>query len=145
MGLLNAFSSSDADPYYFWEYSGPEGSYQVDEDLLDGKPPSLEDLELTMRFPVEAGTTYEAHGDIWTVLAVDKEITVPAGTFKTVVYQTGWDEAGEAFRDRYYQAPGVGLVKWVTEELIDGEFVVFEIEVLRRYRLAGDEEFQGAR
>jgi len=99
---------------YFWEYSTEEGSFNFDEDFDEPAPPSsLSDFSLTLPYPTEKGFVYEIDGSQYEVIAVDFEVTVPVGTFETVVYEiTNDGDSLEGDRERFYMAPGVGLVRW---------------------------------
>ncbi len=101
---------------YFWEYYTDRGSYHFTEDYDHPAPPeSLEDFDLSLPYPTEAGHQYEAEGLPYRVLAVDREVEVPAGTFRTVVYElTDLDPENPEYatRERYFMAKGVGLVRW---------------------------------
>jgi|AntAceMinimDraft_17_1070374.scaffolds.fasta_scaffold87198_2 hypothetical protein len=101
---------------YFWEYFNEDGSYNFSEDFDSPAPPeSLSDFSLTLPYPVEKNYGYEADGVDWKVVEVDREITVPSGTFATVVYELSdvyEDDPENSTRERYYMAPGVGLVRW---------------------------------
>jgi hypothetical protein len=64
----------------------------------------------------EGGTTSAQRTDQWSVKAADEEVTVPAGTFRAVVF-----EKKSTDTKTYWYAPGVGKVKETggqTEELV---------------------------
>jgi hypothetical protein len=67
-------------------------------------------------------TTSDTDTESWTVVSVDEDVTVPAGTFSTIHFQrVGLDEDDQAPKD-YWFAPGVGKVRETgdqTEELVD--------------------------
>jgi hypothetical protein len=67
--------------------------------------------------PVMGTASVATARDRWTVLAVDQEVTVPAGTFRALVLQ----KAGGSTAKQYWYVRGVGKVKETggqTEELI---------------------------
>ncbi len=75
----------------------------------------LEEYQET-KLPVGAAPEVATARDRWTVIAVDEEVTVPAGTFSTLVLT----KAGGTVLKTYYYARGVGKVKeegTQTEEL----------------------------
>jgi len=128
---------------YFWEYFNENGSYNYSCDWELGAedlPESLSEFDLTLPYPVKAGHKYtDSSGDSWQVLNTSKEVETPLGTFECVVYQcTYTDEAdpSSSTRDRYYQAPGVGLVRYEWYEKLDGEhFKLSSYEELYDYDL----------
>lgn len=73
--------------------------------------------------PVTQGVTTKDKSDLWTVEAIDEQVTVPAGTFSALrVYRVG-EEDGQAEK-RYWFVKGVGKVKEAgkqTEELMSYE------------------------
>jgi hypothetical protein len=101
---------------YFWEYYDEEGSYNFFEDFDNPQPPtSLADFSLTLPYPTQKGHQYQADGADYEVIAIDREVTVPAGTFQTVVYEITEqysDDPMDKDRQRFFMAPGVGLVRW---------------------------------
>jgi hypothetical protein len=67
--------------------------------------------------PVMGTASVATARDRWTVLAVDQEVTVPAGTFRALVLQ----KAGGSTAKQYWYVRGVGKVKETggqTEELV---------------------------
>jgi hypothetical protein len=71
---------------------------------------------LETKLPVGGAPETATARDRWTVIAVDEEVTVPAGTFSTLVLT----KAGGSVLKTYYYARGVGKVKeegTQTEEL----------------------------
>jgi len=113
---LIGVSLSEDDRSYYWEYFDEKGSHNFTEDWDEPAPPaSLEEFALMLPYPVQDSFGYEADEITWKVVAVDREIEVPAGTFKTTVYEMtddGYDDPEMDSRERYFMAPGVGLVRW---------------------------------
>ncbi|MDB4976623.1 MAG: hypothetical protein JWN48_4964 [Myxococcaceae bacterium] len=65
----------------------------------------------------DAGTTTTTGMDTWSVDAVEQSVTVPAGTFKAIVFIKG----GGSNQKTYWYTPGVGKIKEAggqTEELV---------------------------
>lgn len=115
----------ELDPYdtsYYWEYFTGEGSCYYGEFDSDPLPRTkLSDFALTFAYPAEVGHTYEADGDPYVILDLAREITVPAGTFTCVLYETIFSDGDDpdfSVRTRYFLAPGVGLVR-MEEDLRD--------------------------
>ncbi|MEY4510042.1 MAG: hypothetical protein RLZZ450_2164 [Pseudomonadota bacterium] len=74
------------------------------------------------KLPVGEASSTETARDRWTVDAVDQVITVPAGTFKAIVFI----KAGGSTLKTYWYVPGVGKVKETggqTEELVSYKVV----------------------
>lgn len=142
-GLMDRLAGTPLDPEdysYFWEYFDEKGSYNFNEDFDDPQPPqSLSDFELTLPYPAEKGQKYVSDETDYEVIAVNEEITVPAGTFLTTVYEMTniySDDPADKDRQRYYMAPGVGLVRWemdVTDE--NGAWVLDARDELFSYSL----------
>ncbi len=111
---LGGVKLTEDDMEYFWEYDNAKGSFNFAEwgggSILT--PKSLDQFSLTLPYPVEKGHTYKAEGGDWTILNVAEEVKVSAGTFTCVVYEVVYNEGDEESwaRDRFYMAPGVGLV-----------------------------------
>lgn len=104
------------DRHCFWEYFSEKGSFNFNEHMDNpSAPQALSDFTLTLPYPVEKGHRYQIEGTIYEVIEIEEKITVPAGTFSTVVYELE-DEMQEdpslADRQRYFITPGVGLVRW---------------------------------
>ncbi|MET0283697.1 MAG: hypothetical protein ABW352_04485, partial [Polyangiales bacterium] len=76
----------------------------------------LEEYEETKLEAGEADDT-QTRRDPWTVDAVDQQVTVPAGTFRAIVFT----KSGGSNQKVYWYVPGVGKVKETggqTEELV---------------------------
>ena len=74
------------------------------------------------KLPVGEAASTETARDRWTVDAIDQLITVPAGTFRAIVFQ----KAGGSTLKTYWYVPGVGKVKETggqTEELVSYKVV----------------------
>jgi len=74
------------------------------------------------KLPVGEAASTETARDRWTVDAIDQVITVPAGTFKAIVFI----KAGGSTLKTYWYVPGVGKVKETggqTEELVSYKVV----------------------
>jgi hypothetical protein len=109
-------------------YSASTGDLELDEHWephkihFDGSPEHtvadatwLEEYQET-KLPVGAAPLTTTARDRWTVIAVDEEVTVPAGTFSALVVT----KAGGTALKTYYYVRGVGKVKeegTQTEEL----------------------------
>jgi len=81
----------------------------------------LEDYQET-KLPVGKAPSTETARDRWTVDAIDQVITVPAGTFRAIVFI----KAGGSTLKTYWYVPGVGKVKETggqTEELVSYKVV----------------------
>ena len=85
---------------------------------LTGVSPTLDFVIL--QAPIEVGTSWSNGLETSQITAVDAEVETPLGTF-TAVQVTTVTPSG--FEERYYYAPGVGLVKSVHPNEI-GTFVV---------------------
>jgi len=95
---------------------------------IDGSPAHtaagaswLESYQET-KLPVGKPASTETARDRWTVDAVDQVITVPAGTFRAIVFI----KAGGSTLKTYWYVPGVGKVKETggqTEELVSYKVV----------------------
>lgn len=126
---------------YFWEYCDARGSFNFSG--WDGDrpmaPATLEDFELTLPYPVEAGVEYEAEDSQWEVLDLARSIEVPAGRFSCVVYQSTDDWEGaedeDKYRSRFFMAPGVGLVRFEGDYFEDGAWVLDMCDDLVKYDL----------
>ena len=120
---------------YFWEYQDAKGSHDYTEDSDENTTPeSLEEFELTLPYPVEAGHTYQLEESAWKVLAVGKTVKVPAGEFECVVYQQTVLDAEtpeHSARYRFYGAPGTGLVRFEIDDKVDGEWQLTSRDDLR--------------
>ncbi|MBC2601373.1 hypothetical protein [Puniceicoccus vermicola] len=142
-GFLDRLSGSPLDPdaySYYWEYFDEEGSHNFSEDWDDPQAPvSLEDFDLTIPYPVEKGVTYSFGDADYEVIDLDRKIEVPAGTFDTVVYQMVnrySDDPQGKDRQRYFMAPGVGLVRWEMDVVDDeGNWVLDARDDLFSYSL----------
>jgi len=128
----------DENPFYFWEYVDENGSHNFAEEG-GGKhtPKFLSEFELTLPYPVKKGHSYKAEGCHWTVLNVEKTVKVPAGTYQCVVYQAVYKGGHEEMwsRNRFFLAPGVGLVCLEIDFRKDGKWVLDTRDELMRYRL----------
>ncbi|MGE9290049.1 MAG: hypothetical protein ACQKBT_03610 [Puniceicoccales bacterium] len=118
-GLFDRLVGTPLNPedyLYYWEYFDAQGSHNFSEDFEDPQAPtSLDQFSLTLPFPVEEGHQYVADSTEYEVVGVDQEVTVPAGTFETVVYQMVnfySEDPMDKDRQRFFMAPGVGLVRW---------------------------------
>lgn len=143
--LFGTVKLEPEDYTYFWEYMDERGSYHLDVDSRDVVPTveDLKDFELTLPYPTEVGHTFKSDDGLetTTVIAVDQPITVPAGEFLCVVYESVYkDEAAieNATRDRLYMAPNVGLVRWEMDVLEDGAWVLDMRDDLVRYTPADE-------
>jgi hypothetical protein len=123
-GFFDRLAGVPLDPEdysYYWEYFNEDGSYNFSEDFEDPQPPkSLSDFSLTLPYPVEKGHQYVADETDWEVVALDREVTVPAGTFEAVVYEmtnSYSDDPLDKDRQRYFMVPGVGLIRWEMDVL----------------------------
>ncbi|MGF1656283.1 MAG: hypothetical protein ACFCU3_04805 [Verrucomicrobiales bacterium] len=122
-GFADVLASEHDEEYHFWEYMTDQGSYHFEEDEENPTSPSaLSDFGLSMPYPTEVGHTYKVEEDAYEVLTIDREVTVAAGTYETVVYQLTFDDEGEPQRERYFQAPGHGLVQWELDQWEDGQW-----------------------
>lgn len=122
---------------WFWEYFDQEGRWELWVDSNEETPESLEDFDITYRYPAVKGQTYTAKDETpWEVKEIDLEVVVPAGKFGCVVYQSvykGDEEEGfEDSRETFYLSPGTGLVKWEMEYFIDGEWKLDSRDELTR-------------
>lgn len=114
---------------WFWEFDNAEGSWNWFAESGDDVPQSLDSFDLTLRFPVEAGDRYEIEDTVYRVISTNKMVSVPAGDFECVVYEMEYvsEIAGEgdapATRERYYQHPGTGLVRWEMDQQVNGVWV----------------------
>ncbi len=125
---------ADSSDSYFWEFMDEKGSYHFTEDDEEPSPPSsLAEFSLALPYPTQEGATSTFDTEEWVVLDTAREITVPAGTFTTVVYQST-DLESES-RDTYYQAPGVGIVRWQLDELLAGAWTPVEEEHLVSFEI----------
>lgn len=137
-GLFVYLESTD---FGLWIQNTPQGNRDVeivsDEETsrltMIGKP------TMYYRFPAEPGTTYDlVYGDAeeggaysaMTLVDVGVEVTVPAGTFDCVKYESHVKETGELERIEYV-SPGTGLIR--TEEYLDDKLTYSS--VLTRYKL----------
>lgn len=80
----------------------------------------LEQYDETARDIGKGTTKTETKADRWSVESADQEITVPAGTFRAVVFR----KVGPTTAKTYWYVPGIGKVRETggqTEELIDYE------------------------
>lgn len=135
---LSGAKLMEEDYSYYWEYVDGKGSYNYTcEDQRD-VPASLEEFELTLMYPVKKGDTYKAEEADWKVIDEAAKVGVKAGEFACVVYQTIYvDEEfpEESSRERYYMAPGVGLVRWEMDYKLDEKWVLDARDDLLEYKL----------
>ena len=129
-----------ADAYsYFWEYSNEKGSYNYSVDSPElNELSALEDFSLTLPFPIDVGTSYLADGMRYTVIDVDAFVKVGAGKFKCVVYEYFDPElttSGDASRERFYMAAGVGLVRWEMDYKVGQSWELAFRDDLIKYQL----------
>ncbi len=66
---------------------------------------------LFYKYPVTELTEYDADGNYIKIVSLDKEVTVPAGTFSCYYYNVVYAADSSKFEE--YFAPGVGVVKLV--------------------------------
>jgi hypothetical protein len=74
------------------------------------------------KLPVDAQPSMHEARDRWSVLSVDEEVTVPAGTFHAIVFQ----KAGSSTSKSYWYVPGLGKVKETggqIEELVTSQLM----------------------
>jgi len=114
-----------ADLSYFWEFEDARGSHNYWlEEKSDPPPATLADFDLTLPYPVQVGHRYRIADEEWEVLRKET-ITLADKTYDCVVYQlTSKDEADPeyGYRERLYQSPGTGLVRWESDSWIDGKW-----------------------
>ena len=137
MDRMSGVQLQPEDYSYYWEYFDAKGSHHYDGGEADPmpNPERLDQFELTMPYPVEAGHRYEADGDSYKVLATAESIKVPAGTFECVVYEILIEDNDYRARNRYYMAPGVGLVRWEEDEPNGDEWMLAYRDELVKYDL----------
>jgi hypothetical protein len=126
---------------YFWEYYDETGSYNYAPDDDPNIPPeSLEDFELTLTYPTKVGHTEEYLNEKWIVVALEEEITVPAGVFKCVVYEALYHMVPDeepVSKTTFYMKPGVGAIRVEVYDRVDTEWQLFMQNNLREYSLTG--------
>lgn len=132
-GLMDRMAGAklgEDDYDYFWEYFNEQGSYNY-SDWGNGDailtPKSLGDFELTLPYPTETGHRYHAEDSDWEVLDDTALIKVPAGEFTCVVYcstDESEDDPSDDWQNRFYMAPGVGMVRWQGWAKLDGKWVL---------------------
>ncbi|MBD3673222.1 MAG: hypothetical protein HUJ26_06810 [Planctomycetaceae bacterium] len=131
----------ESDDFGLWIQNTPQGNQDV-EIVLDDETSHLKMVgkpTMYYRYPAKPGTTYdllyggleedEAYSTI-TVAALEEEVTVPAGIFICVRYESHIKETGELERVEFV-SPGTGLVK--TEEYLDDKLTY--TSVLTRYNI----------
>lgn len=74
--------------------------------------------EILLKLPLEVGHSWESNDTTFEITSVDHEITVPAGTYKTIEVTATIEE--DIIIKRYY-AEGVGLV---SDQYQDGDIVI---------------------
>lgn len=134
---LGGTKLTEDDYMYYWEYFNEDGSYNYDSADRKDAPESLDEFELTLPYPVEKGHSYETEYDSWTVIDDAAKVSVQAGDFTCVVYQViaeDKDFPEESTRERYYMAPGVGLVRWEMDFKPGGKWVLDSRDDLIEYR-----------
>ncbi len=126
MDRLSGVQLSTEDYDYCWEYFDENGSYNYSPE--PEAPHQLHDLsgfELTLPYPVETGHSYIAEEVDYTVVDTEAAVKVPAGEFKCTVYQMLFEDTDspeDSTRERYYMAPGVGLVRWEMDNKQSGSW-----------------------
>lgn len=124
---------------YFWEYDNDKGSYNYWVEEADEVPKSLEDFDLTLLYPTEKGHRYRINdAETWTVLSVNQKLETPHGELNCVVYEVEYDELdGDDYitRERFYQSPGVGLVKWEMDIKDNGKWILDSRDTLYKFEL----------
>lgn len=138
MDRLSGAKLSEDDYSYYWEYYNEKGSYNYTSEDRNDVPQDLKSFHLTLPFPVKEGDTYKADDADWEVIDVAAKVSVKAGEFSCIVYQTIFvDEEfpEEASRERYYMAPGVGLVRWEMDFKVDGKWILDARDDLLEYKL----------
>lgn len=138
MDRLSGAKLSEDDYSYYWEYYNEKGSYNYTSEDRNDVPKELKDFHLTLPYPVEKGHTYHADDANWEVIDVAANVSIKAGEFSCIVYQTVFvDEEfpDEASRERYYMAPGVGLVRWEMDFKVDGKWILDARDDLLEFKL----------
>lgn len=128
---------TEDDYNHYWEYFNSKGSYHFAK-WSDNKlqtPKKLTEFDLTLPYPVEKGYSYKFEGEEWTVLDIAKTLEVPAGSFECIVYQSVYKSENEDdwSRDRFYMAPGVGLVCLEIDFRENGKWVLDTRDELMKY------------
>ena len=125
----------------FWEFSEEKGVRSLGrwgfEDVP--APSSLKPFQLLFPYPTKKGHTYKVGEVTWKVLDETREVTVPVGSFKCVVYQSVHTTGNEEHwsRDRVYLAPGTGLVKMEIDAYRNGKWVLDTWDELVSFTLPG--------
>ncbi|NLO19982.1 MAG: hypothetical protein GX121_08945 [Ignavibacteria bacterium] len=78
--------------------------------LLYNDSTKKEEDFLFYKYPVEEISEYEVNGNQVRLVATDKEVSVPAGTFSCYYFNVMYSDST---RYEEYFAPGIGLIKYV--------------------------------
>jgi len=124
---------------YFWEYNDEKGSHNYSPEGDPFTPPeTLDAFQLTLPYPVEVGHSMDHLNEKWSVVAVDKKVSVPAGDFDCVVYESVYHMApGEepVSKTTFYMKPGVGAVRIELYEKADTGWNMYMQNNLREYAI----------
>ncbi|MDF3129145.1 hypothetical protein P0Y35_08060 [Kiritimatiellaeota bacterium B1221] len=135
---------TEDDMDFFWEYANAKGSYNFAERGEDTilTPQDLNPFSLTLPYPVKKGHKYKAEGSDWSILDTAEKVTVAAGTFSCVVYESVYRDGEEDgwSRARFYMSPGVGLVCLEFDYREEGKWVLDTRDELMKFVFPGGKE-----
>lgn len=106
-----------------WYRKSAEGLDLTGMEDPDGTAASYTPARPYLRGPLKPGTTWTWTGKLGPSTAITDtnkilstaQVKVPAGTYTCLVVETRTTQSGGALRQLSYYAPGVGLVKYVSE------------------------------
>lgn len=135
--LIELESGQGDDSYveYIWEFEDESGiHYWLDHNDPPQLPSdwSLFDLYFPLNVPI--GKKIETSSGYTELLAINVQVTVPAGRFiGNTAQSTYYEDGNPDFRERYTLAPGIGLVQYEYDVWMDGEWRLESRELLRSF------------
>ena len=100
--------------------SGSMGDNREETIVAENKSDGYyQDGTIIYKYPAEAGDTYQSGSRTITVIATNVSITVPAGTFNCIEYESGGST--------YWVSPGVGQIKWSNDQWNHSELISYTL------------------